>query len=136
MHGSTAQRQPECSPFHRGAVDFFELAELLACRPIREQAGHAIAVCSVCQYEACSRSVTGAVDNRRLAQRCALRRARGYEVHESRQSREQSRRRRWLSLRARAFVADLFLYIDMWGLSRDVVAPERVWIHRALASFK
>jgi hypothetical protein len=35
-----------------------------------------------------------------------------------------------------SFVADLFLYIDMWGLSRDVVAPERVWIHRALASFK
>jgi hypothetical protein len=93
-------------------------------------------MCSVCQYEACSRSVTGAVDNRGLAQRCALRRARGYEVHESWQSREQARRRRWLSLRARVFVADLFLYIDMWGLSRDVVAPERVWIHRALASFK
>ena len=95
-------------------------------------------MCSVCQYEARSRSVTGAVDNRRLAQRCALRRARGYEVHDSEswQSREQSRSRRWLSLRARAFVADLFLYIDMLGLSRDVVAPERVWIHRALASFK
>ena len=31
---STAQRQPECSPFHRGqgAVDFFELAGLLAYR--------------------------------------------------------------------------------------------------------
>ena len=84
--------------------------------------------------------MTGVVDNRRLAQRGALHRARGYEVHESRQSRGlsggQSRRRRWLSLRARAFVADLFLYIDMWGLSPDVVAPERVWIHRALASFK
>ena len=36
-----------------------------------------------------------------------------------------ARRRRWLSLRARAFVAELFLYIDMWGLSRDVAAPER-----------
>ena len=35
MHGSTAQLQLECSPFHRGAVDFFQLAELLACRPIR-----------------------------------------------------------------------------------------------------
>ena len=94
IHGSTGQLQFECSPFHRGAVDFFELAELLACRPIREQAGYAIAVCSVCQYEACSRLVTGAVDDRRLAQRCALRGARGYEVHESRQSRGQSRRRR------------------------------------------
>ena len=30
---------------------------------------------------------------------------------------------RWLSLRARVFVADLFLYIDMWRLSRAVVAP-------------
>jgi hypothetical protein len=31
---STAQLQFECSPLHRGAVDSFELAELLACRPI------------------------------------------------------------------------------------------------------
>jgi hypothetical protein len=39
MHGRTAQQQPECNPcahpFHRGAVDFFELAGLLAYRPIR-----------------------------------------------------------------------------------------------------
>ena len=63
--------------------------------------------------EVCSRSVTGAVDTRRLAHRCALRRAR-----ESRQSPRQLRRRRssWLSLRARAFLADLFLYIDIGGL--------------------
>ena len=84
-------------------------------------------MCSVCQYEVHSRSVTGAVDNRRLAQRFALRRARGYEVHESRQSFKrklgQSRRRRGLSLRARAFVADLFLYIDMWGLSWTWLHP-------------
>ena len=79
--------------------------------------------CGLSASEACSRSVTGAVDTRRLAQRCALRRARGYEVHESRQSLGQSRRRRWLSLRARAFVADLFLYIDMWGLSWTWLHP-------------
>ena len=80
---------------------------------------------SASDSETRSRSVTGAVDTRRLAQRCALRRARGYEVHESRQSLGQSprRRRRWLSLRARAFVADLFLYIDMWGLSWTWLHP-------------
>ena len=87
----------------------------------REQAGeHCGLSDSVCQ---CSRSVTGAVDTRRLAQRCALRRAWGYEVHESRQSLGHSRRRRWLSLRARAFVANLFLYIDMWGLSWTWLHP-------------
>ncbi len=81
--------------------------------------------CGLSDSEACSRSVTGAVDTRRLAQRCALRRARGYEAHESRQSLGQSLRRRWLSLRARAFqvVADLFLYIDMWGLSWTWLHP-------------
>ena len=86
----------------------------------RKQAG--VVVCLPLS-ETRSRSVTGAVDTRRLAQRCALRRARGYEVHESRQSLGQSRRRRWLSLRARAFVADLFLYIDMWGLSWTWLHP-------------
>ena len=72
--------------------------------------------------EVCSRSVTGAVDTRRLAHLCALRRAR-----ESRQSPRQLRRRRWLSLRARAFVAtgNSFLHIDMWGLSRT-------WLHERL----
>ena len=53
--------------------------------------------------EVCSRSVTGAVDTRRLAHRCALRRAR-----ESRQSPRQLRRRPWLSLRAGAFVPILW----------------------------
>ncbi len=69
----------------------------------------------------CRRSVTGASDTRRLAQRCALRR--GYEVRESRQSPRQARRRRSPSLRARAFVANLLLHIDMWGLSRTWLHP-------------
>ena len=53
---------------------------------------------SVSASEVCSRSVTGAVDPRRLAQRCALRR--GYEVRESRQpeSRRQLRCRRQLAV--------------------------------------
>ena len=80
-----------------GAVDSFELAAsgLLACRPIRANwsAGHV--VCLGCAEH--RRSVTGASDTRRLAQRCALRR--GYEARESRQSRRQLRCRRWPSFK-------------------------------------
>jgi hypothetical protein len=30
MYGSTAQRQPECRPFNRGAVDFSDLTRTLS----------------------------------------------------------------------------------------------------------
>ena len=65
--------------------------------------------------------MTGAVDPRRLAQRWSLRR--GYEVRESQQSPRRLRRRRWPSLRARAFAAtgNLFLHIAIPGLSRTLL---------------
>ena len=108
LHGSTGRRQPECCPLHRGDVDSLELDGPLACSLIRAnlkwRAGLSV----------CHRLVTGAVDTRRRAPRCAL--PWEYEAPDSRRSESsrlgQLRRCPWLSLRARAIV---LLYIDLWG---------------------
>ena len=58
--------------------------------------------------------MTGVVDTRRLEQRYALRPARGCEVHESRQSLGQSRRRRWLSVNARPGICGRFVFVHRY----------------------
>ena len=68
--------------------------------------------------------MTGAVDNRRLAQRCALRRARGYEVHESRQSRPGTVASPPLAVLARPGICGRFVFVHRYvGVELDVVAP-------------
>ena len=106
LHGSTGRRQPECCPLHRGDVDSLELDGPLACSLIRANLNWRAGL------SVCHRLVTGAVDTRRRAPRCAL--PWEYEAPDSRRSESSRQLRRCpsLSLRARAIV---LLYIDLWG---------------------
>ena len=85
LHGSTGRRQPECCPLHRGDVDSLELDGPLACSLIRANLNWRAGL------SVCHRLVTGAVDTRRRAPRCAL--PWEYEAPDSRRS-ESSRQLR------------------------------------------
>jgi hypothetical protein len=76
--------------------------------------------------------VTGVVDTRPLAPRCALRW--GYEAPDSRRSSRLLRGHRWLSLRARAIE---LLYSDLWGLTRMWLHPRvcELWYPRLTIPF-
>ncbi len=119
MHGSTGRpwRQPECCSLHGGdaMVDSLDLGGPLACSLIRANLNRRAAL------SVCHRSVTGAVDTRHLAPRCAL--PWEYEAPDSRRSSRQLRRCSWLSLRAR---------VPNCVVVHRLVGLVRIWLHPRL----
>ena len=114
LHGSTGRRQPECCPLHRGDVDSLELDGPLACSLIRANLNWRAGL------SVCHRLVTGAVDTRRRAPRCAL--PWEYEAPDSRRS--ESSRQLLAALGCPCEPGQLCCCTSTCGADSHVVAPE------------